>query len=119
MIVHFIEGPENRSAASHVRHFIKANEIIFRAILHPPTHESLTMAGLEELSLVTGVLAKCEILMDKDSSSNADVNANGLFQLRQQMISLIHHFDLSEHLLRKGNILIFIMEECTYQDYGH
>ena len=74
--------------------------------MHPPTHESLTMAGLEELSLVTGVLAKCETLMDRDSSSSADINTNGLFQLRQQMISLIHHFDLSEQLLRKGKGLI-------------
>ena len=59
-------GPQNVSAASHVRHFIKGNENIFRAILHPPTHESLNMAGLEELSLVTGVLSKCETLNERD-----------------------------------------------------
>ena len=91
-------GPKNLSAASHIRHFIKANENIFRAILHPPTHESLTMAGLEELSLVTGVLAKCEIL-SQNEANNSD--ANGLFQLRHQMISLIHHLNLSDNIVRK------------------
>ena len=94
-------GPQNLSAASHVRHFIKGNENIFRAILHPPTHESLNMAGLEELSLVTGVLSKCETLNERDFKNTNSVNVNGLFQLRQQMISLIHHLDLSEHMLRK------------------
>merc|ERR1719367_2096087 len=98
-------GPQNLSAASHVRHFVKANENIFQAILHPPTHESLTMAGLEELSLVSGVLSKCETLNERDNT-NGNMHAKGLFQLRQQMISLIHHFDLSEHMLRKVTKLI-------------
>ena len=98
-------GPQNLSAASHVRHFVKANENIFQAILHPPTHESLTMSGLEELSLVTGVLSKCETLNERDNA-NGNIHTRGLFQLRQQMISLIHHFDLSEHMLRKVTKLV-------------
>ena len=97
-------GHQNISAVAHVRHFIKANETIFRSILHPPTHESLTMAGLEELSLATGVLAKCGPLEEADDSGG---NGNGLFQLRQQMISLIHHFDSSEHLLKKGSTTLY------------
>ena len=98
-------GPQNLSAAGHIRHFVKANESIFQAILHPPTHESLTMSGLEELSLVTGILAKCETSNDRDNS-NGNIHARGLFQLRQQMITLIHHFDLSEHMLRKVTKLV-------------
>ena len=98
-------GPHNLSAAAQVRHFVKANENIFQAILHPPTHESLSMAGLEELSLVSGVLSKCETLNERDNT-NGNMHARGLFQLRQQMISLIHHFDLSEHMLRKVTKLI-------------
>ena len=63
------------------------------------------MAGLEELSLVTGVLAKCGSLEDAETDSMENVDprsVSGLYQLRQQMISLIHHFDSSEQLLKKG-----------------
>ena len=52
-------GSNNVSAVVHVKHFVKANEQVFRSILHPPNRESVgSVSGLEEICLLTGVLAK-------------------------------------------------------------
>jgi len=89
-------GTSNVSAVTHVRFFIKANEQIFRTILHPPSHESMSsIAGLEEVALMTGVLAKCGPL-------DETVDSEGFVLLKQQMLSLIHHFDASNHLVKKS-----------------
>ena len=91
-------GSSNVSAVIQIKHFIKANEQIFRSILHPPSHESISsIAGLEEVSLLTGVLAKCGPL-DEDSE--------GFLLIKQQMLTLVHHFDASDELIKKAVELI-------------
>ena len=38
---------------------MQANEQVFRTILHPPSHVSVgSLSGLEEVALLTGVMAK-------------------------------------------------------------
>jgi len=92
-------GTTNVSAVVHIKHFIKANEHVFRTILHPPTHESIgSISGLEEISLLTGVLAKTGC-----GGTEHDINAGEDFlMLKQQMLSLIHHFDASPPLLERS-----------------
>ena len=49
-------GSENRSAATQVLHFITAHECIVRVGLH--FSNLFTLAGLQELSLLTGVISR-------------------------------------------------------------
>lgn len=124
-------GSDNRSAVAHVKYFVKAHESVFRAVLHPSLQhsDSLTLASLEELSLVTGILSKCAPLDESTEempaiglttadgpSSDSGIVVVGLQQLGQQMMSLVTQFDVSETFVQRAAKLV--AENTVTAEFG-
>ena len=99
-------GSENRSASAQVLHFITAHECIIRVGLH--FSNLFTLAGLQELSLLTGVISR-SVSFETTTSLEFDSPeiASHLSRIQRQMISLLAHFGHHDCLIKKiaqGNL---------------
>ena len=97
-------GSENRSAASQVLHFITAHECLVRVGLH--YGNLFTLSGLQELSLLTGVIARSVTFETASEVTEAEIVSN-LSRIQRQMLALTAHFGQHECLIKKmasGNL---------------
>jgi nuclear pore complex protein Nup205 len=93
-------GSENRSAASQVLHFVTAHECLVRVGLH--YSNLFTISGLQELSLLTGVIARSVTFeaVNGDVDSTYELSSH-LSRIQRQMLALTSHFGQNECLVRK------------------
>jgi len=103
-------GSENRSAATQVLHFITAHECIVRVGLH--FSNLFTLAGLQELSLLTGVISRSVTFETSTFEFDTPELASHLSRIQRQMVSLMAHFGHQDCLVKKiaqGNLFA---EDC-------
>ena len=96
-------GSDNRSASSQVLHFITNHECLVRVGLH--YSNLFNLSGLQELSLLTGVIAR-SISLDSIDSDSPEL-ASHLSRIQRQMIALMAHFGQNECIIKKmanGNL---------------
>ena len=93
-------GSENRSASTQILHFLTSHECIIRVGLHYSNLFSL--AGLQELSLLTGVISRSITFEVANLEIEAELASN-LSRIQRQMISLMANFGHQDCLIKKVN----------------
>ena len=89
-------GSGNRSVTAQVLHFITSNEELVRTVLK--TRGIFSLSHLQELALLTGVIARCVSFETfEGAASAADLELSGyVSRIQRQMLALIPHFDLND-----------------------